>query len=303
MSGTELDRLVLREVCRGEEAVRKAVLHVDRMLRRRGYGPLEPRFPEKSKLSAFSVHSCYLARRVENRSRAAATETIDDPKLRKRVEIALSVEELGSSIDLCASPGTPANRETDSICVLACALDVKPGVVELKGFHEIVQELEATRGLVLVQDKMTTPAKKSQKASHAATPLEVFRYSELFFDRVRCQVWPKCVPLDGRAALFELYLHFERFHEDDSNANNLLKAATLLRHDLQTDPDLERRLLERKRKELKRYFSSDPVSRYFGAEEDDLLLVRTCNYGEEPKVELRVVCKPVQTTVSKASSA
>lgn len=291
MSGTELDRLVLREVYRGEEAVKKAVVHVDRMLRRRGYGPLEPRFPEKSKLSAFSVHSCYLARRIRNRSLAAVQETVDDPKIRQRVDVALSLDPLSAQI-----------REPDSVCVLACALDVKPGVVELKGFHEIVSELEATRGLVLVQDKMTTPAKKSQKACHASTPLEVFRYAELFFDRVQCQVWPKCVPLDGRAALFELYLHFQRFHEDDSNPSNLINSAELLRKDLADDPDLERRLLERKRKELKRYFSSDPVSRYFGVDEDDLLLVRTCNYGEEPKLELRVVCKPVQTTVSKASS-
>jgi hypothetical protein len=191
----------------------------------------------------------------------------------------------------------------DTTAVIACYLDVKPGVVELKGFYEIMAELEAGRAIVLVQDKMTTPAKKAQRAAHSSTPLEVFRYAELFFDRTKSQMWPACVPLDGKAALLELYLHFERFHENDASPAVLERARTELERKLIQDPEIEARLLVRKRKELKRYFSSDPVSRYFGLEEDDLLLVRTCNYGEEPKLELRVVCKPVQTTVSKASAS
>ena len=50
---------------------------------------------------------------------------------------------------------------------------------------ELVAELGASRALVLVQDKMTTPAKKAQRATHSATPLEVFRYAELFFDKFK----------------------------------------------------------------------------------------------------------------------
>lgn len=325
MSGTDLDRLVLREVCRAEESVRKAVLQVDLMLSRRGYGPLRVAFPERSKLAAYGVHSCYVAQRIENRSLAAVRKLISDPKIRRRVEIDLSACSRDSikrqdvdgfeNSDKQTPQTTLLPKEaamdleepivdfSDVASVIACNLDVKPGVVELKGFHEIMSELGARRSIVLVQEKMTTPAKKAQRATHADAPIEVFRYPELFYDRSESQLWPACVPLDGRAALLELYLHFERFHENDASPVVLEKALRQMNERLRTDPTLERKLLDRKCNELKRYFTTDQVSRYFGLEEEDLLLVRTCNYGEEPKLELRVVCKPVQTTVSKASAS
>lgn len=270
-----------KEAVRGADTIGKAMVHVGNMLRRRGYGPLEAKRPA-SDADALGVHSYYIAKRATSRMKAMV-ESFEDSKIGRRIE-----SHLGTTLDKF-----PFDRE-DCMCVVACHLDTKPGVGELGGYLDAIAELGGRRGIVLVQDKMTNPARKIQKEN----PIEVFRYAELLYDPTAHDFWAKSVALDGFAAVAEIHLQLERFHRDDAVPKNVIEAVRLLRREQSRNPEKTNLLLERK-KELPRYFSSEKVSRYYGLVENDVVLVRQRNFADEAKLQLRVVCKPVQTTVSK----